>query len=367
MTLHNYWLLLVWIGAGGAVLGRVFPRREERAPTGGTEPRWQWLPALMLIIPLVVWAGFRADGFGDTAAYRNAFRAAPTGLSALVPYVTAQSKDWGYAALVVLFKTLVSRSDAAFFLTVAAVQLLCLAATWRRCSRDYLFSVFLFVASTDYVAWMYNGMRQFIAASLIFACLPLLVRRRYVPAVLVVLLASLFHGTALLFLPFVFIVPGRAWNPLTLLFLAAVAAAVFFLDTFTGLLTAVMEETVYAPDVADLVNDDGTNLLRVLFYSVPAVMSLVFRRRVERANDPLVNVCVNLSVVTAGFYVISHFTSGILIGRIPIYFSLSNYILLPWLLTEVFTPASARELKAVCAGAYILFFYFQMGVTWGLL
>ncbi|MBR6239433.1 MAG: EpsG family protein, partial [Clostridia bacterium] len=112
---------------------------------------------------------------------------------------------------------------------------------------------------------------------------------------------------------------------------------------------------------------DGTNIFRVLFYSVPALMSLVFRSYIERANDPLINVCVNLAIVTTGFYIFSFYTSGILMGAIPIYFSLSNYILIPWLLGEVFNENSAKYLKTAFIVVYSVFFYYQCGPTWGLL
>ena len=127
-----------------------------------------------------------------------------------------------------------------------------------------------------------------------------------------------------------------------------------------------MEDTVYSSEIEIFINDDGTNILRVLFYSIPAFMSLLFKRYVDAADDPLINVCVNLSVVAAGFYVFSFYTSGILIGRIPIYFSLANYILIPWLITEVFNRESAYIVTTGFVGVYSLFFYIQC-TMWHLL
>jgi hypothetical protein len=171
----------------------------------------------------------------------------------------------------------------------------------------------------------------------------------------------------LVFLPFVFIVNGRAWNIRTILFIGAVIASTFFLDRITGIITDTMEDTVYSSEIEIFINDDGTNILRVLFYSVPAIMSSVYRSYLDQANDPLINVCANLSIVTAGFYVFSIFTSGILMGSIPIYFGLSNYILIPWLLREIFRPDKARMVKGIFVVIYSLFFYIQCGPTWGLL
>ena len=328
--------------------------------------RWNWLPALILAAPYAIWAGWRINGFGDTGMYRRRFQNVPVGLSHIWSYTMGRSKDKGYAFVEVVFKTIVSHSDIAFFFFIALVQILCLVYIYRKYSRNYWLSMFLFVASTDYLSWMHNGMRQFIAAALIFSALPLLAKKRYLLMVLVVLLASQIHLTALIFLPFIFIVNGRAWNIRTLAFIGGIILSVFFLDKVSGFITNAMEDTAYEGNIDLFLNDDGTNLFRVLFYSVPAGMAWFFRPYIDKADDPLINVCANLSIVAAGFYVFSYFTSGIIIGRIPIYFSLANYILIPWFITEIFDPASVLLADSAFVGVYCLFFNIQ-GKTWRIL
>jgi transmembrane protein EpsG len=140
---------------------------------------------------------------------------------------------------------------------------------------------------------------------------------------------------------------------------------ILFVDSFTNLLEEATEDTAYHADILSFKEDDGTNIFRVLFYSVPAIMSLVFRKYIYISDDPFINVCVNLSIVAAGFYVISFFTSGIIIGRIPIYFSLTNYILIPWLAKEVFNKESSFVIQGIFVVVYAAFFYYQVGITWG--
>lgn len=86
----------------------------------------------------------------------------------------------------------------------------------------------------------------------------------------------------------------------------------------------MLEEIQYQNVVSDWQSwhDDGTNLLRVLVYNVPAVLSLVGLKYIHLGKSSVINVCTNMSIATAGFYMISMFTSGIFIGRLPIYFSL---------------------------------------------
>lgn len=365
MVLKNYWWLLIWLLLFGGISFLFIPKREEIV-LGKPCMRWGRLPAFVLVLPFVLWAGWRRN-IGDTEVYRASFQDVPIGLDKIGAFLQSQSKDRGFALLESLYKSLVSDSDVGFFLLIAAIQIFFLIIIYRKYSENCWLSFFLFVASTDYLSWMHNGMRQFLAVTIIFGALPLLIRKRYLLMIAVVILASQIHLSALLFLPFIFIVNGKAWNIRTILFIFGVLLAVYFVDEVTGYITDSLRDTAYEGDIKILESDDGTNIFRVLFYSVPAILSFVFRERIYAEDDPVINICVNLSVVTAGIYLFSFFTSGILIGRLPIFFSLANYILIPWLIKELVTPESGLLVQGGFMAVYTAFFYYQVFVTWKLM
>lgn len=366
MRLSNFWWLLGWLLAvGGFTL--IFSPQQEELVLGKRCTRWNWLYVLILAAPYVVWAGWRGVGYGDTAMYRSVFNEMPVGLDQLGEYLAAATKDRGFVVFEYFFKTFISRQPEMFFLAVAAIQMFCLVRIYRKYSVHFWLSMFFFVASTDYVAWMHNGMRQFLAAAIIFTCIPLIIKKKYLSMAIIVLLASQIHLSAIVFLPILLIVNGRAWNTRSILFIITVILSFFFLYRITGFMTEAMEDTAYEGDIQTLLTDDGTNIIRVAFYSVPALMALVFRPYIDAADDPMINMCANLSVVAMGFYIFSFFTSGILVGRLPIYFSLANYILIPWLINEVFDPASGMLVSTVFVGVYSFFFYYQMHITWKIL
>ena len=366
MDLSNYWLQLVWLFLFGIISLLFIPKREEIV-LGAPQMRWGKLSAAVLAVPFVLWAAWRTNQYGDTGQYRATFRSMPTGLIHLYSYVTSRPKGPGFVTFEYLFKTIISDSDVFFFLVVALIQMYFLVRVFRKYSCNYWLSMFLFVASTDYMSWMHNGIRQFLAVTIIFAALPLLVKRRYALMCIIVLLCALIHSSALAFLPFIFVVNGRAWNTRTLLFLIGLSFAILFVDRVSGFIVKSMEDTVYEGDIALFLEDDGTNIFRVLFYSVPTIASWFFRERIYTEDDPFINVCTNLSIVSAGVYLFSYFTSGILIGAIPIYFSLANYILIPWFIRNLFTRESAPVVQGVLILIYSYFFYYQMGETWHLL
>ena len=111
--------------------------------------------------------------------------------------------------------------------------------------------------------------------------------------------------------------------------------------------------------------DDGTNPVRVLVYAVPTLVALFGRRYVIQANDPVINLCVNASMITTAIYLVSMVTSGIYVGRLPIYTTLHGYIALPWLIDTIFEKSSARLINLMMVACFVFFFYYQCHFTWG--
>ena len=112
--------------------------------------------------------------------------------------------------------------------------------------------------------------------------------------------------------------------------------------------------------------DDGMNPLRVLIYSVPAIISLMGLKYIKAVNDPVINFSVNTSTVTAAIAIVAMGTSGIFIGRLPIYVNIyANCILLPWEIENTFADHIARIVKFGAMFCYLVFFYYQMHFAWG--
>lgn len=368
MTLTNYWWLLIWLFAAGAVLTAVLPKQPVLI-MGRREYRWSVPAALILVLPYIIWAGFRTDSFEDTGVYRATFFNAPSSLSQLPQYLNDAEKDKGFAALRVLMKSFIGDSDILFFLLIAAFQILCVTAIYRKYSGNFWFSFFLLVASTDYMSWAHNGIRQFLAVTAIFACTGLLLKKKYIPLLMVILLAATIHASALIMIPIVFIVQGKAWNRKTILFIIAIILAVVFIGRFTTILQDMLTDTQYNDMMKNeiWINDDGTNPIRVLIYSIPALLSFVGRKYIDEADDPVINLCTNMSIISAGLYVVSMVTSGIYIGRLPIYVSLYAYILLPWLIENMFEKRLSARVYGCTIVSFLGLFYYQMHMVWGII
>lgn len=369
MTLTNYWWLLIWVFVGGGVLTVFMPKRQELV-LGKKEERWRPLSAFVLILPYIIWAGLRPNSFGDTGVYQQTFRTCVSSFGEIGTYLSGVTKDKGFYFLMALEKCIFGDSDKLYFLLLAAFQLLIIMWMCRTYSEDYWFSIFLFIASTDYLSWTYNGIRQFTAVVIVYAATPFIVKKKYIPSILLVLLASTMHQSALLMLPVIFIIQGKAWNKKTMLCILASLIALLFVDQFTNIMDLMLSETQYQNVVSDYQswNDDGTNPLRVLVYSIPMILSLIGLKFIREEDNQLINITTGASAISCGIYIISMVTSGIFLGRLPIYMSVwSQCILLPWEINHMFTEESARFIKIIAVLCYCVFFYYQMHFTWGIL
>ena len=263
MTLTNYWWLLIWIFIGG-VLALFIPKQQELV-NGRKVERWTMPAALILIAPYIVWAGFRSNAFGDTGSYQKAFRECASSLGEIGNYLSSVTKDKGFYLLMALEKSIFGDSCRLFFVLLAAFQLLSIVWMFRKYSEDYWFSIFLFIASTDYISWTFNGIRQFTAVVIAYAATPFILKKKYIPSILLILLASTMHQSVLLMIPIIFIIQGKAWNKKTVLCILACLTALLFVDQFTNVMDSMLAETQYRNVVSDYQswNDDGTNPLPV--------------------------------------------------------------------------------------------------------
>lgn len=345
------------------------PKRPVKV-LGRTEYRWSWGAAILLVIPYIVAAAFRTDAMvGDTASYRRWFLSMPTTVSEWPEVLSEVTKDKGFSVMLLLLRLIFRNADIMFFLVIALFQILVVAMVCRKYSCDYWMSIFMFIATTDYISWVNNGLRQFVAVTIIFAATDLMLEKKYIPTIVLILLASTIHGSALLMLPIVFIIQGKPWNKKTILLALASIVVLYFADQFTNILDNLLSETAYTNMVSDWQewNDDGTNPLRVLVYSMPTILSLIGWKYIKAEDAPIINLATNASLVSTALYIVSMGTSGIFMGRLPIYVSMySMYILLPWEIKHMFTEDSARLIKICTVVSFSVFFGYQMN-AWGML
>lgn len=330
---------------------------------GRREMRYRWISVLMIVIPLIYLAGTRPN-IGDTGAYRSGFLSMDVSLTGFQQIMETHSKDKGFAILTLILKSIIGNNDKLYFIIISTVCLMSVAWIYKKYSCNFVMSIFLFIASSDYIQWNYNGMRQFIAVAIAFAATDWLIEKKYVRYVILIVFLSTIHASVLIMLPIAFIVQGKAWNTNSVILIIGSLIAINYSDITVGIIADFMTDTQYSGEVGQFLETEGTNILRVMVFSIPPMFALLFRRWIDIADSKIVNLSTNMSIVSMGAYIVSAATSGIFVGRVPIYFSLYNYILIPWLVENVFEEKSQKAVYVIIIICYLIFYYYQMNVAW---
>lgn len=358
-----YYFILIW-GMLWAVISNITSRKVQ-LENGLCEERSNLLSAVILFLPIIIFAGLRSS-VADTSVYISSFNDYPSNLASAMDLIMEDgNRAPGFMFLSILLKQYISQDYHVWLFIIAAISGICVMYPIYKYSCNYGISMFLFIASCQYT-WLFNGIRQFLVASIMFACTGLLLKKKIIPYIIIVLIMSTIHQSALIFIPMYFIVNGEPWNKRTMIFVVLIMLAIIFADKFTGMLDTAMEHTDYASSMEEFKNiDDGTNPIRILVESIPIILAFIYRNKIKDKLTPIIKLSINMSLVSSGLYIISKVArSGIMLGRLPIYFSMYNLVLLPWLINNVFEKDEKRLMRYSMIICYLGFFYYQMVVSW---
>ncbi|MBR6594807.1 MAG: EpsG family protein [Clostridia bacterium] len=348
------WVAVVGFMSKGTEVTEIIDGREEK--------RCSYTYSILIFSVIILFTGLRSS-VGDTLTYIKNFNNLDVEATSLSELFWESNGYQLYYIYSYLIKRFVSDSATVFLFGIALISGIFSMMGFRRSSPDYGFSVLLFMLSGRFV-WMMNGIKQFAAAALMFMAMKYITDKKngYLYFALL-LVAYLIHPSAILLLPAYFVVKGKPWSAKILLTVGLSLLAISFVGEFTDLLNFLTEDTVFDSTLDRFADDGGSNIMRFFVSLAPPLLAFLKRKEVERIATPSVNVMINMSVIAACCYLIATFTSGILFGRLPIYFELSGFCLIPWLLDNVYDMKDRKILKVLCVALYCVFFYFQV---WGL-
>lgn len=350
-----YWLFL-FMSIIGCVVCSMYPRTVK--VNNGYEPRGRLYQALFLFGVVIIFCGLRS-GVADTPAYIAEFNDAATNIGQMD--IDAIQKDKGYAILEILFKQFISTDFHAWLFLITCISGLAIMYTLYKYSIDFGMSFFLYIATTEFT-WLMNGMRQYIAISLLFLSVDLLLEKKMWKYILIVALLSTIHGTAIIMLPIYFIVHWKPFSGKVLLATFAIAIIGLNIEQIDFL----FDNTQYEGYLGEIMGTAGMNVIRFLVALVPLAICFLARKIIRHENNQLINICVNMDCFNLAIQFAALFVGANYLGRIAAYFGVYTLLLLPWLIKKCFTAQSSMLIKLSCIGFYIVYFYYQMVVTWNL-
>ena len=325
---------------------------------------FMWKKSDIFMILVIFWLSafsFLRVSYNDTYVYIVTFRDAETVAEGIA---NGTFTDWTGNPWSMFYRSLMHDLTDNYhiyfffpaFLSSFAVLKLC-----KQYSVNPAFSLLIFFSIGTYIMYV-AALKQCLAMFFLLLALPYAIERKYVKFYLLVLVAIMFHTHAFMFAIVPFLLE-KPWGKVTW---ALLGAALFAMATYDATLGAFME---YAQSIGALVaeievfDDHQINALRVLVYWVPAVLALVFRRRLFADSTRTENLFVNMSLVSAFILTIGLVQGANLYARMAGYFEIATAIALPWMIKKLFTKQSAQLVTVLAGSLYFGYFLYEFGIS----
>jgi transmembrane protein EpsG len=270
------------------------------------------------MLSLVLISGLRSN-IGDTYFYKHIYE-----LNDFTWSYIKEQKDIGFGVLQKILK-MYSEDPQILIITTALITNVLIVLVLYSYSKMIELSLYVYITGGLFLVSM-NGIRQVLAAAIIFTATKFLIEGNWKKYILIILLASTFHQSALIFIPIYFLVRFKAWSKATFLLIFASVIITLLFDQFSALLFSGIKDTQYGH--YENFAEGGANILRVAVNILPLVIAFLGREKLRKIL-PKSDFIVNMSIIGAVFMIIS--TQNWIFARFSIYFDLYQLILISWL------------------------------------
>lgn len=317
---------------------------------------------VLLILVLLVMSGLRGVTVGaDTVRYSEKFNAfLETEFSGVRQLISMQKEpefyvlSWGFGRLI--------PNVQAWFAFVSLIYLLGVAFVCYWESPDYVFSM-LYVYCMGMFFFSMTGLRQALAMGVIMVSYYFLVKRKLIPFLLLVFLASRFHRSAWVFLAAYPIAQLKlGWKGL-LAGLFAFMVILIFRDSLGSWMTDNIPDELMDARVASYA--EGTARLTAsgfIIQSLMFVFCLRYRRSVVEEvphREALFNLAAIGLIFQAASISIAEFF------RIGMYFDWSYMVLIPVCLQYESGEKSYEFLRTAVEMAFVAYFFYSTVHSYG--
>ncbi|MDQ0187218.1 EpsG family protein [Cytobacillus kochii] len=298
---------------------------------------------------LIAVSGARTN-IGDTFFYMHAYEVNDFSWATIV-----EGKDIGFGLLQMVLKFYTDDPQVLIFVVSLLTNSL-IVFVLAHYARLFELSIYIYITGGLFLVTM-NGIRQCLAAAIVFAATKFLINGNWPVYFLFVILASSIHQSALILLPIYFFVRYKAWSKATLILLLIAVLIVVGFNEFSTLLFSAIEDTQYG-QYAEF-QEGGANILRVAVEATPLFIAYLGREKL-RTIFPKSDFIVNMALVGLVFMIIS--TQNWIFARFSIYFSLYQLILVAWIV-KLFQPKDQRFIYYCILVLYFFYYFYETVIS----
>ncbi|MGV3488741.1 MAG: EpsG family protein [Tuberibacillus sp.] len=303
----------------------------------------------MVMATLVIVSGLRKN-IGDTYFYKYTYTITQFDLANI-----DFKGEFGFYFLQYLLHKITDDPQILVFTTALVTDVLIVLVLYKY-SRMIEISLFVFIASGLFTVTM-NGIRQSLAAAIIFAATKYLLDGHWKKFMVVVLLASTIHHSAIVFIPIYFLVRRKAWTKMTFLMLIMAVIITLEFNTFSSIIFGALDSTKYGEYSAS--TEGGANIIRAFVTAVPLLIAYLGREKL-RELWPKSDMIVNLSLLSLIFMIVA--TRNWIFARLDIYFDLYQLILISWILL-LFRKQERPFIYYGLLICYLIYFFYDQVIT----
>ncbi len=223
----------------------------------------------------------------------------------------------------------------------------------KKYSADMFFSC-LILFSLAYLSFSFTALRQTVAMSIVFFAISFANKRKLIPFVILVVFASLFHSTALIFL-LVYLIPQRKFYIIpSVISVVGCLAASIFAPGLVRRLISILSWNEFLQDYAE-----ATRTLTFSGFIIQAaILAFCVYILRHKQNDRSVNLLLGMMVVGLCF---QSFASVVAESfRMSMYFSIASVAVVPTAIDSIGVERTRKQYKLFVLVLLLIYFTMTM-------
>lgn len=306
---------------------------------------------IIATLSLIIVSGFRYKSGTDFPTYTQIFEITANSKG---PIDLKESTDVGFTIFCKILSS-ISKDPQIMFLGASIIINILIVCILAKYSKRFELSMWLYITTFVYYS-TFNGLRQWMAAAIIFTGAKYLIEERnFKKYLLIVLFASLLHASAMVMIPVYFIINSKTFSMRNLYMVLGFTFAVFIYSKFIPMLEILLQSTQYSNYIEIFKTDtNGIHPLRLAVYFIPVAIFCLYYKILNKENEISIDRLGNLCVI--GLLIMFMALRQVFFARLIFYFDLYYLLLIPMLI-DIGDKKFKRFFYYTIAVGYFVFSY----------
>ncbi|WP_194191066.1 EpsG family protein [Clostridium chrysemydis] len=246
----------------------------------------------------------------------------------------------------------ISENPQIFFFLSSIIINTVIVIFLRKYSKDFSLSMYFYITTFVYYGTM-NGLRQYLASVILISGFKHLLNRNFKKYFLFIIIASLFHQSALIFILIYFTANKKIESFTNIIIFGTFSLAFIFYQQFVDVLFNLIGTSQYS-NYESIMHDtsNGANILRIAVWVIPIVIILLYKKRAMLVFGERLNVILNLCILGALFMCLAY--RHVFFARFCMYFDVYYLLLLPKI-CSMFDEKNNKFFRIVMVSGYFLY------------